>query len=151
MRYCCCWDTLCITSLISLHCGFPLEEDLGSSSLFTISELRSVQHQKAAMALNTARRVPGRVGDCCSPWRWHYYCSLVRSPSDDRQPCKWAHAITLNQTTVPPWNAIHIHKPWDHASVTFTLFVLLCLSLFEKRRGVFMNMSPLLLQKCKQS
>lgn len=51
-----------MTSLISLHCGFPLEEDLGSSSLFTISELQSALHQKAAMAVNTTRRVPGRGG-----------------------------------------------------------------------------------------
>lgn len=57
-----------MTSLISLHCGFPLEEDLSSSSLFTICELRSVQHQKAAMALNTARRVPGRVGETDAPY-----------------------------------------------------------------------------------
>lgn len=57
-----------MTSLISLHCGFPLEEDLGSSLLFTISELRPAQHQKAAMALNTARRVPGRVGGTVAPY-----------------------------------------------------------------------------------
>lgn len=54
-----CWDTLCMTSLISLHCGFPLEVDLSSSLLFTISELRPLRHQKASTAFNTARRVPG--------------------------------------------------------------------------------------------
>lgn len=47
--------------LIFLHCGFPPEEDLSSSSLFTISEMRPAQHQKASMAVNTARRVPERV------------------------------------------------------------------------------------------
>lgn len=50
-----------MTLLIFLHCEFPPEEDLGSSSLFTISEMRPAQHQKASMAVNTARRVPGRV------------------------------------------------------------------------------------------
>lgn len=48
-----------MTSLISLDCGFPLEADLGSSLLFTISELRPLRHQKASTAFMTAHRVPG--------------------------------------------------------------------------------------------
>lgn len=117
-----------MTSLISLHCGFPLEEDLGSSLLFTISELQPAQHQKAAMALNTAPRLPGRVGDCCSLWCWHYYCSLVRSPSDDRQPCKWTHAIVPDQTMAPHCNAMQIFK----SRTMYTLVLLgkcVCVSL----------------------
>lgn len=57
-----------MTSLISLHCGFPLEEDLGSSLLFTISELRPLRHQKASTAFNTARRVPGGGGVALGAW-----------------------------------------------------------------------------------
>lgn len=131
----CCWDTLCITFLISLHCEFPLEEDLRSSLLFTISELGPVQHQRAAMTLNTACRVPGRVGDWCSLWGWHYYCSLVRSPFCDRQPCKWTHAITPDQTTVPHSNSMQMYKPLG-SGMHYFLFVYVCVRvyLFWKER-----------------
>lgn len=42
---------------------FPEEENRNSSPLFIISELRSAQHQKTAMPVNTARRVAlGKTG-----------------------------------------------------------------------------------------
>lgn len=42
---------------------FPEEENLNSSLLFIISELRSAQHQKTAMPVNTALRVAlGKMG-----------------------------------------------------------------------------------------
>lgn len=53
MGKCAAAETLCITSMISSHSGFPLEEDLGSSLLCSISYLHLVQHQKTATTLNT--------------------------------------------------------------------------------------------------
>lgn len=53
-----------MTSLISLRRGFPLEVDLGSSFLFTTSELRPIRHQKASTAFNTACRIPGGGMGC---------------------------------------------------------------------------------------
>lgn len=129
-----------MTSLISLHCGFPLEEDLGSSLLFTISELQSVQHQKASMALNTARRVPGRVGDCFSLRCWHYYCSLVRSPSDDRQPCKWTHAIAPHQTTATHCNAMQMYKPLGPCMHQFYC-ICACGNVLEKKKDKIFSTS----------
>lgn len=52
---------------------FPEEENLNSSPLFIISELRSAQHQKTAMPVNTARRVAvGKTGVVLRVGR-HFY------------------------------------------------------------------------------
>lgn len=67
----CCWDFVCAWWCYALMHGifnthaplFPEEENLNSSPLFIISELRSAQHQKTAMPVNTARRVAlGKTG-----------------------------------------------------------------------------------------
>lgn len=85
-----------MTSLISLHCGFPLEVDLGSSLLFTISELRPLRHQKASTAFNTARR---------GSWGWGGVCGFgsVGSLPDG------AGVI------IPQWLEVHLITD-DHAN-----------------------------------
>lgn len=88
-----------MTSLISLHCGFPLEVDLGSSLLFTISELRPLRHQKASTAFNTARRVPGGGGVGCGFGGAGWWDSLPDGAG----------------VVIPPWLEVHLMID-DHAN-----------------------------------